>query len=133
MGISDYTETQSRCRGCELLGKQIIGVTPIKSTQSKPGQSNRQLSREQTKTQHELVIKLFVNGSTKKDVAVKTGFAVSTVKNILGGTTAIKDKKAKRDKEILKMAALGISSKSIAKKFGVSLATVKNIRCKKSA
>jgi len=172
MGISDYTEPQSRCRGCELLGKQIIGVMPVKPIQSKPATSNRQLAfkyfedgktnvqvkeilsltthtasdyryqynirsddalalREHSKANHELAIKLFISGDTIKDVAKKTGFAVSTVKNIIGGTTAIRDKKVKRDKEILKMAAVGISSKSIAKKFNLSLATVKGVRCKK--
>ena len=86
---------------------------------------------EQSQIRHELAIKFFVNGSTIKEVAEKTGFAISTVKNIIGGTTAAKDKKAKRDKEILKMADRGISLKYIAKKFNLSLVTIKNIRCKK--
>jgi DNA-binding NarL/FixJ family response regulator len=120
MGVSDYSSTQSPCYCCELLGKQLIGVAP-----------KIVVEREQTQTKHELIIKLYSEGSSKKDIATKTGLAASTVKNIIGGTTAIRDKKAKRDKEILKMAEKGISSLDIAKKFSVSVATVKGVRCKK--
>jgi DNA-binding CsgD family transcriptional regulator len=173
MGISDYSSTQSPCYCCELLGKQIIGVTPVKSVESKPVTSNRQstfrmfedgkttaqvkeilsltthatsdyryqynirsdaeASHEQSKSQHELAIKLYSEGSSVADVAEKTGFAISTVKNIIGGTTAAKDKKTKRDAEIMRMAEKGISIKDIAKKFNMSVATIKNIQCKKSA
>jgi DNA-binding NarL/FixJ family response regulator len=86
---------------------------------------------EQSKANHELAIKLYSEGGSVADVAKETGFAISTVKNIIGGTTISKDRKVKRNAEILRMAAKGISVKDIAKKLGMNISTVKNIRCKK--